>query len=271
MQISTADSLLRDLLERELVSRTKAVDGDVLTVSAPERHWFRVLEKDGKQFFARGGGAGLERERALYGAAGALDVLPPLRVAEDDLLVFETFGEGYDIIEFHRSGRRVAEWLPALIGRALALLHGLHVALPREQPARLRPAPGTAPAVAQAIARVAAGWTGETPIHGNAGFESIIVAPEPARRIHLIGFDDACLGDPAWDLVYIYEDYGPTTLKAFLDRYAPRNTHLLERKVRIYQQLNNVDYCLGLMAAGDEGSLRAAMATLEAQASAGGA
>ena len=206
--MTTADAVLRDLLERGLVSAKGAVDGDALIVSAAQRGWFRVFEKERVQLFVRSRGAGYARERALLDAG----VLPPLKVHDDtrELLVFETFPGGYDVVEFHRMHRRVAEWLPALIGNMLAAVHVTPVAreaFPRDVPAQLRPQPGTMPAVAQAMSRVAAAWTGDALLHGDAGFDRIIVAPEPQRRIHLVDWDEARIGDPAWDVGAVLEWY----------------------------------------------------------------
>jgi hypothetical protein len=53
---------------------------------------------------------------------------------------------------------------------------------------------------------------------------------------------------------------------AFLERYDPARAQLLERKVRLYAHLNNVNYCLEQLAAGDEAGVLEAVAILEEQA-----
>jgi aminoglycoside 2''-phosphotransferase len=106
-------------------------------------------------------------------------------------------------------------------------------------------------------------------LHGDLSPDHFLANTEQARLTGVIDFGDTCIGDPAWDLIYIYEDYGPNILKAFLNRYDPGNTPLIERKVRIYQQLNNIGYCLRMLSFGDEGEIREAMAILEEQASLG--
>jgi aminoglycoside phosphotransferase (APT) family kinase protein len=65
----------------------------------------------------------------------------------------------------------------------------------------------TAPALGQAIARVAAGLRTGTIVHGNLDFEHVFVAPEPDRRIQLVGWDGAGAGDPAWDVGAVIESY----------------------------------------------------------------
>ena len=63
------------------------------------------------------------------------------------------------------------------------------------------------PAVAHAMQRVASGWTGSALVHGDASFERILVAPEPQRRVHLVDWDEARIGDPAWDVGAVVESY----------------------------------------------------------------
>ena len=215
MNIEPADALLRVLLDCELLDRARAVDGEVIFVSERERGWFRVLEKDRVQYFIRSGGPAFARELALHErAAAALPFLPAVRIAEREaeLLVLESFARGLDVVEFHRVNRRLAEWLPAAIGQALAILHSFPFAdeaFPRTLPDALLPGDPaqTAPAVAHAVARAAAQWKGHALIHGDAGFDRIIVAPENERRIHLVAWDEARFGDPAWDIGAVVESY----------------------------------------------------------------
>jgi hypothetical protein len=204
-----ADALLRELLRHGLLSAAGAVDGNVLAVPERERRWFRFFEKNRRQLFVRAGGPAYAREGALY--EKGFDFLPPLRIDDRDneLLVIETFNGAYDIVEFHRTSRRVAEWLPALIGRALATLHAAAIdsdAFPRDLPPLLQSTANAAPAVAQAIARVAASWTGTALLHGDFDFDRILIAPNE-RRIHLVAFDEARIGDPAWDAAGVIEAY----------------------------------------------------------------
>jgi aminoglycoside 2''-phosphotransferase len=108
-------------------------------------------------------------------------------------------------------------------------------------------------------------------LHGDLSPDHFLADTEQARLTGVIDWGDARIGDPAWDLVYIYEDYGPRTLNAFLDHYDRPNAHLLEHKVRLYQQLNNMDYCLAVLSNGSEEQVHEALALLEEQAITGGA
>jgi hypothetical protein len=209
--IVTADSLLHLLLDRGFVLREAAVDGDVITAPGPAPGWFRLMEGERAQFFACSGEA-VARERMLFKRLGGLGLLPALRIDEPDVLVFETFPRAYDVVELHRTSKRVAEWLPAVVGRALAAVHGTPVddgVVPRTLPAMLLPTDATrrAPLVAQAVAQVAGRWQGNALIHGKAGFDRIFVASDTDPRIHLVGWDEARAGDPAWDAGAVIESY----------------------------------------------------------------
>jgi hypothetical protein len=222
--IGSADELLVHLLDKEIVSRASAVDGNILVIADRDKTYFRVLDKNGVQFFARSGGERFARELALYERVRDDERLAPLRpllpeVVEIDrdreLLVVRTFGNANDVIEHHRTAVRPAEWLPSLIGSWLAVLHrstaGIaDASLPSELPEALRAAGGSvgqAPAIAGAIRRVADGWRSRTMIHGEPSFERIFIASDADRRIHLAAWDEARIGDEAWDVATVIESY----------------------------------------------------------------
>jgi aminoglycoside phosphotransferase (APT) family kinase protein len=211
MTSEAADAVLRVLLDRGLVSRAAAVDGDVLCVSDAARGWVRLIEKPRAQFFVRAGDAAA-REGKLFARMGAQRFLPAVRIAEPELFVAEGLADTLNGIELHRVTRRVADWLPAAIGRALAAVHASAAGegiVARELPAVLRGGdPGlAAPAVAQAVARVASQWQGDALLHGDAALERIFSAPDGAREIQLVDWSDARHGDPAWDLGAVIESY----------------------------------------------------------------
>ena len=222
--IGSADEILKHLLDREIVSRASAVDGNILVITDSEKAYFRVLDKNGEQFFVRSGGERFAREAGLYERVRDDERLAPLRPLipevvevdrERELLVVRTFGKANDVIEHHRMATRPAEWLPPLIGGWLAMLHrstaGIaDASLPRELPQPLLAAGGSvgqAPAVAGAIRRIADGWRSSTIIHGEPSFERIFVASEGERRIHLAAWDEVRLGDEAWDVATVIESY----------------------------------------------------------------
>lgn len=103
-------------------------------------------------------------------------------------------------------------------------------------------------------------------LHGDLSPDHFLADAEQGKLTGMIDFGDACIGDPAWDIIYIFEDYGLEVLWAFLNRYDAENADLLARKVHLYQHLNNVAYCLQMRVASDEELLHAALAILQEQA-----
>lgn len=225
MRTESADELLKHLLERGLVSRRSAVDGAVVVVSDPAGAHFRVIDRRGPQLLVRSGGEAFEREAALGELVrddprfAALRPLFPRIVLIDrarELFVVETFAGANDAVEHHRLAGGPAEWFPARLGSWLAAWHRASTVLsprtpvPQGVPPALMadgPLARSAPVVGQAIARVAAGWRPATFIHGDVDFEHVFVAPEPARRVQLVDWADARIGDPAWDIGTVIESY----------------------------------------------------------------
>lgn len=103
-------------------------------------------------------------------------------------------------------------------------------------------------------------------LHGDLSPDHFLADAEQGKLTGMIDFGDVCISDPAWDIIYICEDYGLEVLQAFLHWYDAENAPLLARKVQVYQHLNNVDYCLQMHMSGDEEQLQAAIDILEEQA-----
>jgi len=227
------DLLLRELLRRELLSRSSVMDGEIVIVFDSALAHYRVVDRRGGQLFAVSGSDAVARERlphelarddARFAAVRAL--LPEIVAADDELLLLRTFDKGLDAVELKRESRRAADWLPAVAGRALALWHRAAAPLAgdprlrRDLPPPIRPSGGSVtPHVAQAIARVAAEWRHSTIVHGDFSFERIFIASESDRRVHLAGWEEVRAGDEAWDVAGIIESYyswslDPSTISA---------------------------------------------------------
>lgn len=102
-------------------------------------------------------------------------------------------------------------------------------------------------------------------LHGDLSPDHVLVDAARSQITGIIDWGDAGIGDPASDFVYICEDYGAATLRRILAHYDRANAGLLERKVRILQQLNNVEYALSVLY-GDDEELAEALALLREQA-----
>lgn len=103
-------------------------------------------------------------------------------------------------------------------------------------------------------------------LHGDLSPDHFLADAARARLTAIIDFGDARIGDPAWDLVYVYEDFGADMLAAFLDRYDREHAALLALKARIYQQLNTVEYAMQTRQSGDPAAIDEALALLGDQA-----
>jgi aminoglycoside 2''-phosphotransferase len=101
-------------------------------------------------------------------------------------------------------------------------------------------------------------------LHGDLSPDHFLGDVERRALTGLIDFGDCHIGDPCWDLIYVLEDYGPAILDLWLTFDAPAPA--AATRVRLFQQLNNVEYCLSRLAAGDAGEIAAATATLVTQA-----
>lgn len=96
-------------------------------------------------------------------------------------------------------------------------------------------------------------------LHGDLSPDHFIGSAETGTLTGVIDFGDACIGDPVWDLIYICEDYSEETFNTFMHLYAPDDVAFLTQKVCLYQQLNNVGYCLSMIKEGDEGAIQEAV------------
>lgn len=82
----------------------------------------------------------------------------------------------------------------------------------------------------------------------------------------VIDFGDSFIGDPHGDLIFILEDYGKDILDLFLTFYAPDTRQRATRRVQMFQQLDNVEYCLSKLSEGDSSAVEEALRTLVIQA-----
>jgi aminoglycoside 2''-phosphotransferase len=87
-------------------------------------------------------------------------------------------------------------------------------------------------------------------LHGDLSPEHVLCREGQTFIAGIIDFGDMAIGDPAWDLVYIYEDYGLDLLRRILSAYAGGNAKpLVERMYRLYV-LEAVDWALQCAQAG---------------------
>lgn len=81
-------------------------------------------------------------------------------------------------------------------------------------------------------------------LHGDLSPDHILGDVARCALTGVIDFGDCMIGDPCWDLIYILEDYGDDLLDLFLSFYAPHEKATATRRIRIFQQLNDLEYLM---------------------------
>lgn len=72
-------------------------------------------------------------------------------------------------------------------------------------------------------------------LHGDLSPDHVLYDDASASVAGVIDFGDVAIGDPAWDFVYLYEDYGLDFLRRCLPAYSPPDVRsFLERVFRFH-------------------------------------
>lgn len=103
-------------------------------------------------------------------------------------------------------------------------------------------------------------------LHGDLSPDHLLTDTRTCELTGVIDFSDCCVGDPLRDFIYIHQYYGDATLAEVLEIYRPEENRAEER-IRIYQEMNSVQYCLSMHAKGDEEALTEGIQILAKQAS----
>jgi aminoglycoside 2''-phosphotransferase len=82
-------------------------------------------------------------------------------------------------------------------------------------------------------------------LHGDLSPDHVLFDPQQQEVTGIIDFGDVAIGDPAWDFVYLYQDYGTDFLTRALRAYPhPDQAGLLQR-VRGLQLLETIAWAVG--------------------------
>lgn len=184
----------------------------------------------------------LRQEASLYAMARTEESLGPLRDVlpqfhlydpQRSILVVEHIPNAKTISELHMQFGEAPEWIAESLGRALAAIHRAGAAaLPRLDPnafRRITPwalslhqitpsfgQPGvqlqtllmTYPEYAQALDAMRVGWRANSVIHGDMKFDNcLFTGADAARRLHIVDWELADLGDELWDVAGILQNY----------------------------------------------------------------
>ena len=87
-------------------------------------------------------------------------------------------------------------------------------------------------------------------LHGDLSPEHVLWSPAQQRVVGILDFGDMEIGDPAWDLVYLWEDYGPPFLRRFMHHFPASDPKALLGRAYKFRQLDAVEWaayvCAGM-------------------------
>ncbi len=104
---------------------------------------------------------------------------------------------------------------------------------------------GNGPEGNAALAAQPVGW-----LHGDLSHDHVLFNPAVGAVSAVIDFGDLRQGEPAWDLVFLYRDYGPEFVAQLLRTYAPPDPAALLRRVYYGYQLAVLDGACDAMGPG---------------------
>jgi tRNA A-37 threonylcarbamoyl transferase component Bud32 len=168
-------------------------------------------------------------------------LMPRFRAYDPDrhLLVMDLIGGGENLTELHRRVNGFPEDVARCVGELLARYHqaSMRDLLPRANTAIFQGQPPwilsfhlmthgsmqnlsaangqfmtilqSYPDFGQALDRVRAGWRRDALIHGDMKFDNVVVraAQTAEQTLHVVDWELADLGDPAWDVASILQAY----------------------------------------------------------------
>lgn len=103
-------------------------------------------------------------------------------------------------------------------------------------------------------------------LHGDLSPGHFLGDVERCVLTGVIDFGDSFIGDPYWDLIFVLEDYGKDILELFLTFHSPGTEQHARKRVQLFQQLDNVAYCLSRLSDGNPEAFEEALRILVTQA-----
>jgi Phosphotransferase enzyme family len=223
------------LLERGLLAPAVVVDGGVIVRDVSRRNRnFTVERRDGpgyllKQGLGAEGALTVAHEARVYEdlgvkASGFAVHLPRYYGYDSDrgILALELIGDGEDLRAYHMRTGKFPAALGEQLGRALARLHRETSAAPVAAPAPwvlsvhrpglsvfhdtsaaglqlIKIIQGTA-GFGELLDELRQGWSAETFIHQDVKWDNCLAASQGPGDLHLVDWEAAAAGDPAWDI-----------------------------------------------------------------------
>jgi aminoglycoside phosphotransferase (APT) family kinase protein len=107
-----------------------------------------------------------------------------------------------------------------------------------------------APTVARRLEAALTTWAEPTGspapclLHGDIAPGHVLFDPKLGRLTGVIDFGDLAVGDPARDLIYVWEDFGPFMLEAVLRHYRHEPAGSLLPRIHMWFVLETVAWCV---------------------------
>jgi len=79
-------------------------------------------------------------------------------------------------------------------------------------------------------------------LHGDLSPDHVLYDPQNMHVTGVIDFGDMMVGDPAWDLTYLYEDYGVDFLRYFLKHYGVNEQREEVARAYRFHELDAIDW-----------------------------
>ena len=89
-------------------------------------------------------------------------------------------------------------------------------------------------------------------LHGDLSPDHVLFDERLQSVTAIIDFGDMMIGDPAWDLVFIYEDYGLDFLSRLLNRYLKQERISLLDRVYQHYLIAAIDWAVGSLLRSDD-------------------
>ena len=106
-------------------------------------------------------------------------------------------------------------------------------------------------------------------LHADISPEHVLVDPLGRQITGIFDWGDLMIGDPARDLIYIYEDWGPDFLSSVIAYYDPEHADSLLRRVRFHYIVAQVEWTVAALQQGSTGDAEFGIRSINAELLAG--
>ena len=90
-------------------------------------------------------------------------------------------------------------------------------------------------------------------LHGDVSPDHVLWNPIQKEVVGILDFGDMEIGDVAWDLVYIWGDYGPNFMRRFIRHFRSSHVESLLRRAYRFSELDAVEWAANVCAGTRDG------------------